>query len=147
MVNCKNRGVNIICESHIADIDKSNNVFTLTDTSDNIIKCDKLIIACGSKATPETGADDTILHTVAKKFKHTITPLTPALCPVLVKSKNLFQLKGVRVNGTATILVNGKVAKMESGEIQFTDKALSGICLFNLSRIANTNRNTIILTF
>lgn len=142
--NCISRGVEIVCNCNINDILKNNNTYQLVDTNNNKFICNKLIVASGSKATPETGADDSILHIIAEKLCHNITPLIPALCPVPVKSKNLFQLKGVRANGTAAIFVNGNEVKKENGEIQFTDKTLSGICLFNLSRIANTNRETYI---
>ncbi len=72
----------------------------------------------------------------------TATPLFPALCPVKVKNKALKTIKGVRAQGEVSILVDNKIIKSERGEIQFTDKTLSGICVFNLSRIANTAKNS-----
>ncbi len=143
-INCINRGVDIICECHIIDVSMVKEDYLLKDKENRKFRCNRLIVASGSKATPETGSDDSILHTIAVKFNHRVTPLFPALCPVNVKSKSLHQLKGVRANGTAAIFVSGREIKKESGEIQFTDKALSGICLFNLSRIANTAESSFI---
>ncbi len=143
-INCECLGVDIICECNIVELNKKNDDFLLSDKDNTQFSCKKLIIASGSKATPETGADDSILHKVADRFNHNITPLFPALCPVTIKSKILHRLKGVRANGAAAVFVNGKEVKKEYGEIQFTDKALSGICLFNLSRIVNTKESSII---
>ncbi len=143
-LNCVSLGAEIICECNIIDIKKKNNDFLLKSSDNKIFNCKKLIVASGSKATPETGADDSILHTIASEFNHSITPLFPALCPIIVRSKVIRQLKGVRANGSAAVYINGKEIKKEYGEIQFTDKALSGICLFNLSRIVNTNTSSLI---
>lgn len=136
------KGINIYTESFVTQINNSNKQFIVKTTNDTFY-CKKLIVATGSKATPETGADDSMLE-ILKSLGHTVTPLYPALCPVNVNSKLLYNLKGVRVNGKASIIKDNKIIKSELGEIQFTEKSLSGICLFNLSRIANTSDNTII---
>ncbi len=138
-LNCKKAGVEIFCNYHVTAISKTNNKYNVKCLNDATFTSDILIIASGSKATPETGADDSIFSTISKNLGHTITKLYPALCPIPVKSKSLNSLKGVRATGKATILVDDKEIKSEIGEIQFTDKTLSGICLFNLSRIANTS--------
>ena len=132
---CRKYNIQLISEEKISDIIKTNDRFLLK-TDSTTISSDKLVIATGSKATPETGADDSIFN-VLKKLGHTITELSPALCPIKVKSKVLNTLKGVRAQGEVSISVNGNIVKTERGEIQFTDKTLSGICVFNLSGIAN----------
>ena len=136
LLECKNSGVNIICDNFVSNIKSVNNTFSIT-TNATEYKCSSLIVATGSKATPETGADDSILSTL-DKFGHNTTTLSPALCPVYVKSKTLFALKGVRATGKVSLIHNNKILKSEEGEIQFTDKTLSGICIFNLSRLANS---------
>jgi len=144
LLACKQNDVQIIRETYITSISNTNGLFRIISNNGKY-SCGKLIIATGSKATPETGADDSILQTL-KKLGHTITELTPALCPIPVKSKSLHALKGVRVNGVVSIKnkSSAKNLKLEQGEIQFTEKNLSGICIFNLSRIANTLDNTYI---
>lgn len=136
MLDCENSGVNIICDSFVNNIESKNNTYTVT-TDNETYKCNKLVVATGSKATPETGADDSIFKVINRMGIKT-THLSPALCPVYVKSKTLFALKGVRACGKVSLIHNNKIIKTEDGEIQFTDKTLSGICIFNLSRLANT---------
>lgn len=140
MLCCSIHNIEIFCDSKVSDILKTNDTYNII-TENAVFSADKVIIATGSKATPETGADDSIF-TVLIKLGHTVTPLYPALCPVKIKNNILNKLKGVRTQGEVSIIKDGKVLKTERGEIQFTDKTLSGICVFNLSRIANTLDDT-----
>lgn len=93
----------------------------------------KLVIACGSKAAPKLGGTAGGLDYL-KNFGHNIVPFKPALCPVRVKSDLLKSVKGLRAMGRVSLFDRGeRLIKAESGEIQFTENALSGICVFNLS--------------
>ena len=60
----------------------------------------------------------------------------PALCPVPTDPGQVRALKGLRVRANAAAVIGGKPLQTESGEVQFTENALSGICIFNLSRLA-----------
>ncbi|MBQ8001651.1 MAG: aminoacetone oxidase family FAD-binding enzyme [Ruminococcus sp.] len=132
--------INIICNSKVTDIKAKNKVFDVY-CGDRVFTAQKLIVASGSKSTPSTGADDSLWH-ILKKMGHKVVSPVPALCPVYVESNQLKSLKGVRASAAVRILNNNKVLREESGELQFTENALSGICVFNLSRIANTEQNT-----
>ena len=142
LLACKQNNINIISDTFVKALTKVETGFIL-NCNDNCYKCKKLVIATGSKATPETGADDTFWG-ILKNLGHNIISPIPALCPVNVKNKHLYNLKGVRATGNVKIMKNNKIIKSEFGEIQFTEKTLSGICLFNLARIANTTDNTYI---
>ena len=62
-----------------------------------------------------------------------MTRLFPALAPVRTDIELVKSLKGLRVTADATLISGGRVIDRQSGEVQFTDGALSGICIFNLS--------------
>ena len=62
-----------------------------------------------------------------------MTKLFPALAPVRTDIELVKSLKGLRVAADATLISGGRVIDRQSGEVQFTDGALSGICIFNLS--------------
>ncbi|EKC64326.1 hypothetical protein LEA_10880 [human gut metagenome] len=62
-----------------------------------------------------------------------MTRLFPALAPVRTDIELVKSLKGLRVAADATLISGGRVIDRQSGEVQFTDGALSGICIFNLS--------------
>ena len=59
--------------------------------------------------------------------------ICPAVAPLRVSKEELKGLKGVRVHGRVTAFSGNTVLAEESGEIQFTESAISGICVFNLA--------------
>ncbi len=110
---------------------KENGCFSVR-SAEETIRCDYLIFACGSKASPKLGADDSGFR-LLEPLGIMHSPLFPALCPVPTLEKRK-ALKGVRAKGTAAFVCDNKVVKTSAGEIQFSDKGLSGICIFELSR-------------
>lgn len=131
-------GVDIYCSESIKSIKKTNGKFTVT-TQATQFASDKLVIACGSKAAPKLGGTASAVDYL-KNFGHKINSFSPALCPIIVKSNLLKSLKGIRAAGKVTLCDNNdKVIKSETGEIQFAESALSGICVFNLSIYAKPN--------
>ena len=128
-------GVELVCDTDVIEIKKSKGLFEII-TANGSYQAKAVVIATGGKAAPKLGSDVKIYNTL-KKSGHTCKPLSPALCAVPVKSDVIKSLKGVRCDGNVTLLCNGKAVKKESGEIQFTENALSGICVFNLSGYIN----------
>lgn len=129
---CERLGAEIFCKENIRSISKNESGFVIK-TEENEFISKKLVISNGSKAAPKLGGNGSAADYI-KNFGHKFTPFSPALCPVKVKSDILKSLKGMRVTGKASLIdKEGNIIKSESGEIQFTDTALSGICIFNLS--------------
>ena len=131
--NAEGLGVKILCKQNIHSISRQNG-FTVK-TADDVITADKLVICCGSKAAPKLGGSASASDYL-KNLGHTVIPFSPALCPVKAESNVLKSLKGLRATSKVTLSRNGKDIKTENGEVQFTDGALSGICVFNLSLYA-----------
>ena len=65
-----------------------------------------------------------------------ITEPKPALCPVPTDPQRVRALKGIRVRAAVSAVGSRGVMKTETGELQFTEQALSGICVFDLSLFA-----------
>lgn len=128
---CERSGVEVFCGENVKSLKKQGEKFCVT-TFENTFIADKLVIACGSKAAPKLGGSASAADYL-KNLGHTIVPFSPALCPVKVGSALLKSLKGIRTAATVSLIRNGKTIRSESGEVQFTDNALSGICVFNLS--------------
>lgn len=130
-LSCERLGIEVFCSQTIKSI-KKNNKFTVMTTETEFCS-DKLVICGGSKAAPKLGGNASASDYL-KNLGHTFVPFYPALCPVNVKSDVLKSLKGIRAESKATLVdENGNNVKTEIGEIQFAEKALSGICIFNLS--------------
>lgn len=129
---CDRLGVDIFLSQNIRTLKKQKNKF-LVNTENNEFLSDKLVIACGSKAAPKLGGNASGADYI-KNFGHLVLPFSPALCPIKVNSDVLKSLKGIRASALAALIdKNGNKIKSERGEVQFTDNALSGICIFNLS--------------
>ncbi|MDR2044836.1 MAG: NAD(P)/FAD-dependent oxidoreductase [Clostridium sp.] len=97
---------------------------------------DKVILACGGKAAPKTGSDGSGLE-LAGALGHTIVATVPALVPLKCREGYCKALAGVRAEGEVRIWEGEEELACETGEIQFTEYGLSGIPVFQLSRIVN----------
>ena len=96
---------------------------------------DKLILATGSKAAPVTGSDGSG-YALARQLGHSVTPVLPALVQLRCEGGYFKAIAGVRAQAAVTLYVNGERIVGDAGELQITDYGISGIPVFQLSRIA-----------
>lgn len=113
----------------VSKVSKKADVFTINDD----IKSKVVVVATGGKTYPKTGSTG-FGYDILKSFGHTITNLYPSLTHLKTDYKYIKDLQGVRVNAKVSLCVNEKIETKENGQVQFTKEALSGICIFNLSR-------------
>ncbi len=125
--------INIYCNFETTLIERKNNKFYI-ESSDTIINAKKLIIACGGKASP-FNAFCMDAYKYLSSFGHTITALSPTLVPIKTNSGFEKSLKGIRTPGVVSLIAEDKIILEESGEIQFTESGLSGICIFQMSAL------------
>lgn len=97
---------------------------------------DRVILATGGKAAPKTGSDGNG-YELAKRFRHRIIPVVPALTFLKCEGAFFKAISGVRTQVGITLSdAKGNVLAEECGELQLTEQGLSGIPVFQLSRIA-----------
>lgn len=133
-LTCIRYGVKEICDCRLTGLQRKGDGWVAV-CGDACYFGDAVILAAGGSAAPNCGTDGNLLP-LLEKMGHTIIKPRPALCPVPADANMVRSLKGMRVQALATALVDGKPRKQERGEVQFTENALSGICIFNLSRLA-----------
>lgn len=137
-------GVDIIYSSNVTSIrkleeDKKSNCdnivgFEIILETGMRLKTQKIIIATGGKAGSQYGSTGEG-YRIAKSLGHSLVKPIPALVQLTSDDKLFQQLKGVRSKGKVTLRnKNQEDIVSETGEIQFTEEGLSGICIFNLSR-------------
>lgn len=97
---------------------------------------DAVILACGSKAAPSTGAGDSG-YVLAKAMGHRIVRVVPALAALRCIGKYYNQIAGVRTEASVTLYVNHEAVASDLGELQLTDYGISGIPVFQISRYAS----------
>lgn len=97
------------------------------------IKCNKLILACGSKAAKNLGGSHigyNLINNLAE-----ISTLTPALVPLKLSTDiNLKVLAGERFKGQARLFRDSTEIASSSGEFLFSKTGLSGIAGMELAR-------------
>ena len=99
---------------------------------------DRVILACGSKASPKTGSDGSGYQLLRSlKCGCRIEEVVPALVQLRCKENYLKSVAGVRTEGSISLWIGGKEKAVEAGEIQLTDYGVSGIPVFQISRYAS----------
>lgn len=138
LMECKGLGVNIEYETKVRSIRKTGEVFEVSvDTVDGkkIYQSEKLILAAGSKAAPNTGSDGTGYELAKSLGLKVIKPL-PALVQLRCEAGIYKEAAGVRCAASVAINVNGEMTAREEGELQITNYGISGIPVMQLSRFA-----------
>lgn len=119
----------------VTDIKKQADGFVITSADGKTVKCDKLVIATGSKAAPKTGSDGSG-YDLARRLGHRINTVSPALTSLISHGKFLKEWEKIRCDAKVSLFVNDKFVKEDTGEIQLTSTGISGICTFNISGVA-----------
>lgn len=128
-------GVQVRCGWHLRQIQKKGAGFVLFPEEGEPLTASRVILAAGGQAAPKLGADGSGVA-MARALGHSCTPCRPALTPVRCQKKQCRALQGMRCRGKVSLLADGRRVGEETGEIQFTEYGLSGICVFQLSRLA-----------
>ncbi len=93
------------------------------------------LLATGGKAAKKTGSDGSG-YLYARQLGHQLRPPLPGLAALLASQTGVRLPAGVRIFCEASLYIEGKQSARERGELQLTDYGISGIVIFQLSRIA-----------
>ncbi len=138
-LTCARLGVEEICDTRLTSLRQKGDTWTAI-CGGKTYTAHAVILATGGSAAPNCGTDGNLLPMLERMGHKVIRPL-PALCPIPTDPALVRSLKGMRVQASASLLLEDTICKTETGELQFTENALSGICIFNLSRLAATHGN------
>lgn len=109
-------------------------LFELTDSLGTVHNFQKLIVACGSPASLRKG-EGMSGYQLAESFGHKIERLLPGLVQLRSDEAFIKALGGVRCQAGVALMVDGEKRAYETGEVQFTDYGVSGIPVFQMSRV------------
>lgn len=141
--NIQKRDINVLYNLSVTDIEDKENEIEVYLSDNTVIRADKVILACGSKSASKTGSDGSIYKILSKKGIN-ITDITPSLVPLIIDNqiKNIWS--GVRTDAKLSLYKDSRLVHEETGEIQLTDKGISGIVTFNISgKVAYYLKNNI----
>lgn len=137
-------GVELICGCEISTVRKKADTFLI---SGNIREDDmqhklsystgSLIVATGSAAGGVCAQESCALgYRIAGDMGHHIVKPLPALVALNCEERFFKEISGVRAKGSIKLMIDGKCAASDYGEIQLTDTGISGIPVFQVSRYA-----------
>lgn len=128
----KRNNIEVIYDLKVTKITTENNNIKIELSDNTTMTCDKLIIATGGKAASKTGSDGSG-YNLLKALDIEITPVLPALVPLIINDKTRLDWSGVRTDAKLSVYENNKIIKEELGELQLTNTGISGIVTFNIS--------------
>ena len=115
-------------KTSISDVEYSNNKFHLIAQNGKAMKFDNLVISTGGRGNG---------HKLAKKLSHSITPLRPALCSLVIKESTFKELSGLTLkNIKADVYFGGEKQFTQSGDFLFTHFGVSGPLVYKISSYA-----------
>jgi predicted Rossmann fold flavoprotein len=128
-------GVHIGCNADIKHLEKRKGRFRIRTEDGKVFEGDRVILAMGGKAMPNSGSDGNGFD-LAAKLGHRVTDLFPALVQLMLEGTFFKRIDGVKFVGTAEILHNKKSIAKDSGDILFTNYGVSGPPILQISRKA-----------
>lgn len=126
------KNIEIIYNAKIEDYSVNDNSIDIYEAS-NTYTVDKLVIAVGGKSSPNLGSDGSF-HQILKEHRYSFKEIEPGLCPI-ISEESFKDVDGVRVKSEVSLRKNDKLVFKEKGEVLFKKHGLSGIVIFNSSRI------------
>lgn len=137
----KANNVKVMYNTKVDDfIVEDNEIKGIVTEGGNKIYGDKVIVTTGGKSFPTTGSDGS-MYNVIKKYGHTITPIYPALIPLVIKEDFVKSLQGVSMKD---VVISTKVKKRKvekTGDMIFTHFGISGPGVLKLSSYINKALN------
>lgn len=140
------RGVETRLETDAARLTRGDATWEIATHGDSL-RCAAVVLASGGRASPRLGSNGSGYELV-RPLGHRLVAPFPALTRIRVSSPFLKHLKGVKIDGTVTLLRPGGGSppgsaqvlpgpgEFSSGEILFTETGLSGPPILDVSRRA-----------
>lgn len=97
-------------------------------------EADRVILACGGPASLKEGGKDG--YVMLQRLGLKTYPLVPGLVQLRTDEKEQKAMSGVRCQVSLRLFIDGTPKGQEQGELQLTDYGISGIPVFQLSRMA-----------
>ena len=127
-------GVELRCSCTVRSVCRSGRGYHVS--ADGLeLEADYVIVACGGAAGEKLGGvmDG---YELLKALGHKRTKLLPSLVQLITDTDYPRALKGVRADTGLTLRCGGDIVARSEGELQFTERGVSGPAAFDISRSA-----------
>lgn len=126
----ENKDADIITDFEVVSVKFADGCFVASDPKGRSVSADVLLVASGGKAAPQLGTTGDG-YAVARSFGHSISKVYPILTGI--NTGDMKDVKGVRAKGRVSLYKDGVLMASETGEIQFNEDGISGICVMNMT--------------
>ena len=126
----RDKDIDIITEFEAKTAAHDGEYFIVSDAKSRQMAGKMLIVASGGKAAPQLGTTGDG-YSIAKNFGHTVNKVYPILTGI--NTGDMKDIKGVRAKGKVSLYKDNILIASETGEIQFNEDGISGICVMNLT--------------
>lgn len=128
-------GIETLVEAEVKEIRKVAKGFDILTKDGAKYFAHRVILATGGKAAPNLGSNGSG-YVLAEKLGHHLIEPFPSLVQLKLTEPFLKQIKGIKFEGDAEIIVQDKTIAKAQGELLFTEYGISGPAIFQLSRTA-----------
>lgn len=125
-------GVEELCNSAVFSVKRRRLDFVL-ETESGTFEAKYVLICAGGAAFQSLGGCSDG-YSLLTGLGHTKTPLFASIVQVKTETDYVKSLKGIRVDGRVSFLLNGRELASERGEILFTEYGISGPAVMQISR-------------
>jgi predicted Rossmann fold flavoprotein len=126
------RGAKVQFDTTVTGLARSDRGFTL-ETSNGVVKCDRVILATGGLSVPATGSDGAGLR-FARELGHEMIGTYPALTPLLDDKGRHASLSGVSLNARLRAKHGTQDIETQGGFL-FTHRGYSGPSVLDISHV------------
>ena len=128
-------GVRLKTDTLVKAIHRQKGKYLITTDNGEEFIADKVIITTGGKAMPSSGSDGRG-YDLAEGLGHSTVEIFPALVQLKLAGDFFKQIAGVKIVGTAELILQDKTLSQDRGDILFTNYGISGPPILQLSRLA-----------
>ena len=114
--------------------------FSVTSESGDTFEADRVILATGGAAQPVLGGNTDAFSWLRETGHRVVNPV-PSLTPLITDPRSVSGLSGLRVKCGLSVYTDGRELHREQGELLFTEKGISGICVMQCSRFVVPGRS------
>jgi predicted Rossmann fold flavoprotein len=115
-------GVQLLTEWHVTSLAKKDSGFRITNAKNEVLECDRLLLATGSSPT---------VYNWARDFGHQITPPVPSLFTFNIPDSPLLELAGISVPEAHLTIIDTSLE--QTGPLLITHWGFSGPAVLKLS--------------
>ncbi len=127
-------GVEIRCDSPADALRPCQEGWQVT-VGEDTLTARQVLVAVGGAAAPSLGGS-AAGYRLLTDLGYEKTPLFPSIVQLRTATEFVRAVKGIRVDATVTLCLQGKEQTTRTGEVLFTDYGLSGPAVMGVSRLA-----------